>query len=44
MLGNFLTVILIPGLAAFAHAFEKDKFGEELEKEQGAVWAKKTRV
>lgn len=29
--------ILILGLASFAHAFGKDKFEEELEKEKGAV-------
>ena len=37
MLGNLLIGILILGLATFAHAFGKDKFEEELEKEQGAV-------
>jgi len=37
MLGNLLIAILILGLATFAHAFGKDKFEEELEKEQGAV-------
>ena len=37
MLGNLLITILILGLAQFAHAFGKDKFEEELEKEQGAV-------
>ena len=35
--GNLLIGILILGLAQFAHAFGKDKFEEELEKEQGAV-------
>jgi thiosulfate/3-mercaptopyruvate sulfurtransferase len=37
MFGNLLIAILILGLATFAHAFGKDKFEEELEKEQGAV-------
>ncbi|MFH0998334.1 MAG: rhodanese-like domain-containing protein [Pseudomonadota bacterium] len=37
MFGNLLIGILIIGLAQFAHAFGKDKFEEELEKEQGAV-------
>jgi thiosulfate/3-mercaptopyruvate sulfurtransferase len=37
MFGNLLIGILILGLAQFAHAFGKDKFEEELEKEQGAV-------
>ena len=37
MLGNVMIGILILGLASFAHAFGKDKFEEELEKEQGAV-------
>lgn len=37
MFGNFLIGILIMGLATFAHAFGKDKFEEELEKEQGAI-------
>ena len=37
MFGNFLIGVLILGLAQFAHAFGKDKFEEELEKEQGAV-------
>jgi len=37
MFGNLLIGILILGLATFAHAFGKDKFEEELEKEQGAV-------
>jgi len=37
MFGNLLIGILIMGLATFAHAFGKDKFEEELEKEQGAI-------
>ena len=37
MFGNLLIAILILGLSTFAHAFGKDKFEEELEKEQGAV-------
>ncbi len=37
MFGNLLIGILILGVAQFAHAFGKDKFEEELEKEQGAV-------
>ena len=37
MLGNMLIGVLILGLSTFAHAFGKDKFEEELEKEQGAV-------
>ena len=37
MFGNLLIGILIIGLATFAHAFGKDKFEEELEKEQGAI-------
>jgi rhodanese-related sulfurtransferase len=37
MFGNLLIAILILGLATFAHALGKDKFEEELEKEQGAV-------
>jgi thiosulfate/3-mercaptopyruvate sulfurtransferase len=37
MFGNLLIGIMILGLATFAHAFGKDKFEEELEKEQGAV-------
>jgi rhodanese-related sulfurtransferase len=37
MLGNLLIGILVLGLASFAHAFGKDKFEEELEKEKGAV-------
>lgn len=37
MLGNMMIGILILGLASFAHAFGKDKFEEELEKEKGAV-------
>jgi len=37
LFGNLLIAVLILGLATFAHAFGKDKFEEELEKEQGAV-------
>jgi len=37
MFGNLLIGILILGVAQFAHAFGKDKFEEELEKEQGAI-------
>ncbi|MFZ3046078.1 MAG: rhodanese-like domain-containing protein [Desulfatirhabdiaceae bacterium] len=37
MLGNVMIGILVLGLASFAHAFGKDKFEEELEKEQGAA-------
>jgi rhodanese-related sulfurtransferase len=37
MFGNVMIGILILGVASFAHAFGKDKFEEELEKEQGAV-------
>ena len=37
MSANLLIGVLVLGLATFAHAFGKDKFEEELEKEQGAV-------
>ena len=37
LFGHLLTAVLILGLATFAHAFGKNKFEEELEKEQGAV-------
>jgi thiosulfate/3-mercaptopyruvate sulfurtransferase len=37
VLGNLMIAIIILGLATFAHAFGKNKFEEELEKEQGAV-------
>lgn len=37
MFTNLLIGILIVGMAQFAHAFGKDKFEEELEKEQSAV-------